>query len=391
MRDPYSILGVRRNADADEIKAAWRTKAKTIHPDHNRDDPSATDRFAEVGQAYELLKDPERRRRYDRAADMHQTIMQQRDAAERAKAARANAEKVMEELARAQAARAQSEAVKANTTKAEAAKADPKDDTAKAKAQTAGTSQAKPQTGKKPSESPEETIERIFGGGPEARERAKEHSDSPTEPTTGETGTKDAPAPEVRSPLPMMAVDLIANLVKRIRGTTPTPEKAPDLLVEARVTVADFLALKPVTVKLSDDREVRVPIERGTTDGHQVRVAGQGLKLPGMKQGDLVVTLKAAREDNYIVRDFNLHIVLPISLQDAVLGGEAQVETPVGLRSIEIPSWSGSDRTIRLEGLGLHDAEGRGDLVVELRIILLETPDAKVTDLMRLMRDGLYL
>lgn len=391
MRDPYSILGVRRNADADEIKAAWRTKAKTIHPDHNRDDPSATDRFAEVGQAYELLKDPERRRRYDRAADMHQTIMQQRDAAERAKAARANAEKVMEELARAQAARAQSEATKADTTKAEAAKADPKADTVKAKAQTAGTSQAKPQTGKKPSESPEETIERIFGGGPEARERAKEHSDTTTEPTTGESGAKDAPAPEVRSPLPMMAVDLIANLVKRIRGTAPTPEKAPDLLVEARVTVAEFLALKPVTVKLSDDREVRVPIERGTTDGHQVRVAGQGLKLPGMKQGDLVVTLKAAREDNYIVRDFNLHIVLPISLQDAVLGGEAQVETPVGLRSIEIPSWSGSDRTIRLEGLGLHDAEGRGDLVVELRIILLETPDAKVTDLMRLMRDGLYL
>lgn len=386
MRDPYSILGVRRNADADEIKAAWRTKAKTIHPDHNRDDPSATDRFAEVGQAYELLKDPERRRRYDRAADMHQTIMQQRDAAERAKAARANAEKVMEELARAQAARAQSDA-----TKAEAAKADPKADTAKAKSQTAGTGQAKTQAGKKPSESPEETIERIFGGGPEARERAKEHGDAPAEPKAAETGPKDAPSPEVRSPLPLMAVDLIANLMKRIRGTAPVPEKAPDLLVEAKVTVAEFLALKPITIKLSDDRDVRVPIERGATDGHLIRLAGQGLKLPNMKQGDLVVTLKAAREDTYIVRDFNLHIILPISLQDAVLGGEAKVETPAGPRSIEIPSWSGSDRTIRIEGLGLHDAEGRGDLIVELRIVLLEQPDAKVTDLMRLMRDGLYL
>lgn len=385
MRDPYSILGVRRNADADEIKAAWRTKAKTIHPDHNRDDPSATDRFAEIGQAYELLKDPERRRRYDRAADMHQTIMQQRDAAERAKAARANAEKVMEELAKAQAARAQSDATKADATKAE-----PKADAAKAKAQGPASGQAKQQTGKKPSESPEETIERIFGGSPEARERAKEHADT-SETKVDETNPKDAPGPEVRSPLPMMAVDLIANLVKRIRGTAPTPEKAPDLLVEAKVTVAELLALKPVTIKLSDDREVRVPIERGTTDGHQVRLTGQGLKLPNMKQGDLVVTLNAARDDIYIVRDFNLHIVLPISLQDAVLGGEAQVETPAGRRTVEIPSWSGSDRTITIEGLGLHDAAGRGDLVVELRIVLLETPDAKVTDLMRLMRDGLYL
>lgn len=385
MRDPYSILGVRRNADADEIKAAWRTKAKTIHPDHNRDDPSATDRFAEIGQAYELLKDPERRRRYDRAADMHQTIMQQRDAAERAKAARANAEKVMEELAKAQATRAQSDATKAGATKAA-----PKADAAKAKAQGPASGQTKQQAGKKPSESPEETIERIFGGSPEARERSKEHSDTP-ETKVEETSPKDAPGPEVRSPLPMMAVDLIANLVKRIRGTAPTPEKAPDLVVEAKVTVAELLALKPVTIKLSDDREVRVPVERGTTDGHQVRLAGQGLKLPNMKQGDLVVTLNAARDDIYIVRDFNLHVVLPISLQDAVLGGEAQVETPAGRRTVEIPSWSGSDRTITIEGLGLHDAAGRGDLVVELRIVLLETPDAKVTDLMRLMRDGLYL
>ena len=58
MRDPYSILGVKHDADSDEIKAAWRSKAKTVHPDHNRDDPDATARFTEIGQAYDLLKDP---------------------------------------------------------------------------------------------------------------------------------------------------------------------------------------------------------------------------------------------------------------------------------------------------------------------------------------------
>lgn len=107
MRDPYKVLGVKTDAGADEIKAAWRNLAKTSHPDHNMGDPTATARFAEIGRAYETLKDPQKRSRYDQIARMaqakgqskEQTIIQQRqaarDAAERAKAARANAEKIM--------------------------------------------------------------------------------------------------------------------------------------------------------------------------------------------------------------------------------------------------------------------------------------------------------
>ncbi|WP_092998480.1 DnaJ C-terminal domain-containing protein [Rhizobium sp. NFR07] len=370
MRDPYSILGVKRSADADEIKAAWRSKAKSIHPDHNRDDPGATDRFTEVGQAYDLLKDPERRQRYDMAADMHQTIAQQREAAERAKAARANAEKVMEELARAQAARAQANA-KAGKAK----------------------QQANDKAGEKPDESPEETIERIFGGSPEARERAKEHAEAAAEQQRADDGqTKGEEHVDQRPPLPLMAVELISSLVNRIRGTAPPPEKAPDFSVEAKVTISDLLAQKPIGLSLADEREVRVPIEPGATDGQVVRIKGQGLKVPGMKQGDLLVSLRLARGEKFQVQGYDLHTMLPISLQDAVLGGEARVETPAGPRSISIPSWSGSDQTIKIDGLGLFDdAGGRGNLVVELRVVLWDKPDAKVTDLMRHMRDGLFL
>ena len=67
MRDPYSVLGVKPTASLDEIKAAWRTLAKALHPDRNRTDPNAHVRFAEVGQAYQLLKDPEKRQRFDEA------------------------------------------------------------------------------------------------------------------------------------------------------------------------------------------------------------------------------------------------------------------------------------------------------------------------------------
>jgi len=64
----------------------------------------------------------------------------------------------------------------------------------------------------------------------------------------------------------------------------------------------------------------------------------------------------------------------------------------VGGEKCTIPAWSGSDRELRLAEKGLADGKGGyGDLVIELRIILLEKPDEKVTDLMRHMREGLYL
>ncbi len=106
MRDPYKVLGVKRDAGADEIKAAWRQPRQGRASDHNIGDPTATERFAEIGRAYETLKDPQKRSpRYDQSGahgrserqSKEQTIMQQRQAAREAaehvpQAARANAE-----------------------------------------------------------------------------------------------------------------------------------------------------------------------------------------------------------------------------------------------------------------------------------------------------------
>ena len=66
MADPYSTLGVARNASEKDIKAAYRKLAKELHPDRNKDNPKATERFSVVTGAYDLLTDKDKRARFDR-------------------------------------------------------------------------------------------------------------------------------------------------------------------------------------------------------------------------------------------------------------------------------------------------------------------------------------
>jgi molecular chaperone DnaJ len=65
-RDPYEVIGVARGADDREIKKAFRVLARELHPDVNRHDPEAEEKFKEAAEAYEILSDPDRRATYDR-------------------------------------------------------------------------------------------------------------------------------------------------------------------------------------------------------------------------------------------------------------------------------------------------------------------------------------
>jgi DnaJ-class molecular chaperone len=64
-KDYYSVLGVKRGADEKDIKKAFRDRARKLHPDVNKDDPAAEEKFKELNEAYDVLSDNEKRQRYD--------------------------------------------------------------------------------------------------------------------------------------------------------------------------------------------------------------------------------------------------------------------------------------------------------------------------------------
>ncbi len=403
MRDPYKVLGVKRDADADEIKAAWRNMAKAVHPDHNQGDPTATARFAEIGRAYETLKDPRKRNLFDSAVRMaeakkqEQTIMQQRqaahEAAARAKAAQANAERVMEELARANAS-AQKAAAAGAKQQQQAGSTEAAEEMVErifgAQATRSAGAQAQPQTQQAYSQ---QAHSQQAQAKPHAAEAARQPEQDTAESETARAEDEQTEATTGTGVNMSLPLSLLTSLVRRFTGTgQPGPEKAPDEVATATVTIEDIMRGSWTTVSLPEGREVGFALPAGTTEGHQVRLKGQGFKLPGMQRGDAVINIHIAPDPRFTVDGFDVHAVLPLNIENAVLGTEARVDGPQGPVNVTVPAWSGSDKTIRIPDQGLpNDSGGKGDLVVELRIMLWEKPDDKVTDLMRSMREGLFL
>ncbi|MCR6499153.1 DnaJ domain-containing protein [Shinella sp. CPCC 101442] len=355
MRDPYSVLGVKRNAGQDEIKAAWRSVAKAVHPDQNHDDPNATVRFTEAGRAYDLLRDPDKRSRYDR---------QQREAELRR----------MEQMRQQQAER-------------------------KARTESPRQSEGPRVSG----EGAEDMIARIFGvdsrgqqaeAKPQARTQAQaqtQASAAAPAPDTRKVAAEPAAeeAPPTRAAAPATAI--ISAIIRRIRGTRATVEKAPDLVADVTVSVEDILNRVRPTIETPEGQTIRVPVGAGTTDGQVIRLKEAGHRIENLRRGDAVVTVRVA-PGRFRVDGFDLKVDLPITIENAVLGCETTIEGPSGPLSVTVPAWSGSDQTIRIPDEGLIKDNGeRGDLIAEIRLLLWEKPDAKMIDLMRSLREGLYL
>ena len=312
MRDPYDVLGVDRRAGEKDIKSAFRKLAKKYHPDQNRDDKRAKERFAEVNQAYEIVGDKEKRAKFDRG---------EIDAEGKEKFSFANgfgggfggAEGGSPFGGRAGGFRF----------------------SRRARGPASGTTA-------------DDILSELFGGGFGGTE-------GPTEADFAQSRARASAA------------------------------KGADVEVDVPVSIEDIIEGGKVTATLPDGRKLAVKLPLGVVDGQTIRLRGQGEQGAAGARGDARVTIRVRSHPLYRTEGGNLRVALEVPLEDAVLGAKLPVQTPSGRVAVTVPPMTSSDRTFRLRGRGLPlDKTGkRGDLLVDVRVMLGEDGDGRLAALMR--------
>ena len=155
--------------------------------------------------------------------------------------------------------------------------------------------------------------------------------------------------------------------------------------VNYRLTV-DFLdaakgGSKRITLPTGKSLDVRIPV--GTASGRTLRLAGQGMPgANGGPAGDAFVEIDVAPHAFFKREGNDVHLELPVTLAEAVLGAKVPVPTIDGPVSLTVPKGSNSGDKLRLKGRGVADpATGvRGDQFVSFRIVLPEQPDPELSD-----------
>lgn len=324
-RDYYEILGVDRNSSTDEIKRAYRRLARVHHPDANRDDPDAEERFKEITRAYEVLSDGHKRSRYDMFGE------------ERAGAAGFSDFGGISDLfasffGGATGPRTRGPARGADVlatvelTLEEAAAGIERDIEISTLAECSECHGSGAAPGTFPSRCSE------CGGSGELRQvRRTVFGNVMTAMTCHRCGGSG---------------EEIVERCKRCAG-------------KGRIEVGDTLT-------------VRIP--PGVDDGAQLRVSGRGeAGVRGGTSGDLYVEIRIATHPVWrrVGDDLGCEVSVPMTI--AALGGSVDVPTLDGLEAIDVAAGTQSGEVVRLRGKGMPrlTGRGRGEIVALLKV---ETP-----------------
>jgi DnaJ-class molecular chaperone len=139
-------------------------------------------------------------------------------------------------------------------------------------------------------------------------------------------------------------------------------------------------------VTMPDGRTIDLTIPPGVNDRQTLRLRGQG--MPGFESGppgDAYVELHVQPHPYFERKDHNIHMDLPVSLPEAVLGGRIEVPTIDGPVTMTVPKGANTGTTLRLRGRGVVDQKSgqRGDQYVRLQVALPRTPDAELEEAVR--------
>jgi len=355
-RDYYEVLGASKGASADELKKAYRKKAKELHPDRNADNPDAEAQFKEINEAYEVLKDADKKAAYDRYG--HAAFDGGMGGGPRAGGARGGQgdfasafSDVFEDLfgdfmggqrggARQRASRGSDLRYNLRISLEEAY-------AGLQKAITVPTSVA---------------CEECHGSGAEGG------AEPQTCPTCSGMG-------KVRAQQGFFTVE----------RTCPTCSGAGQIVKNPCRSCGG-------SGRTEKEKALSVNIPAGVETGTRIRLSGEGeAGLRGGPPGDLYIFIEVQDHAIFQRDGMDLFCRVPVSMTKAALGGEIEVPTIDGGRSrVKVPEGSQSGRQMRLRAKGMPALRGtgQGEMYIELAV---ETP-VKLTgeqkDLLRQFEDS---
>jgi curved DNA-binding protein len=309
-RDYYATLGVPRNASQADIKKAFRKLARQHHPDANKGNAAAESRFKEINEANEVLSDPEKRKLYDQLGSNWSAYQQ---AGGRGGAGGANPFAGFGGFGAGAPGGVRFE-YRGNAE------------------DLAGFS---------------DFFRTFFGGGFEGEATGGGR-------TRTQTRTRGGQSIE----------DLLAgmNLGGNGRQTAAVPAR---LEAQAEVTLEE-VARGTKRLLDVDGKRIEVTIPQGVADGQSIRFSGVAAGA------DAYVKVRVAPHPVFTRDGANLTREVPITLREALLGGETKIRTLTGTVMLRIPPETQTGRQFRLAGQGLPHfrKEGRGDLFVKVRVVL---------------------
>ncbi len=334
--DYYQLLGVSPQATTDEIKRAYRQKAREHHPDANPDDPGSAERFKEVAAAYEVLSDPDRRQRYDRFGP---------------------------EGARAGAGSAGGDPFGFG---AGGGLGDLFD------AFFSGNSGGGRGPGGPPRGVDVEVVielafeEAVFGTTSSVDARL---------PVTCATcaGSGAAPGTTPITCLECAGAGQVRRVRQSILGQMVTASVCPRCRGAGQVVTSPCEDCRGEGLR-TEQRSFEIQVPAGVDDGSTLRLTGRGGAGPrGGEPGDLFVHLRVANHAQFRRDGTALHHELHVSVAQAALGTTVNLDTLDGTEELDIPRGTQSGLVLRLRGQGVPAlrGRGRGDLFVE---VVVDTP-----------------
>lgn len=351
----YEVLGVERSADAAAIKSAFRKRAMQYHPDRNKDDPSAEQKFKELGEAYEILSDDQKRAAYDRFG--HAAFQNgggngfARGGMGGMGGGAAGFSDIFDEIF--------GEFMGGR-----------------------GARRTGPGRGADLKYNLEISLEEAFRG---KKTEINVPGSTPCETCEG-SGAKPGSGPT------QCGTCKGVGRVRVQQGFFTIERSCPHCNGEGRV-IADPCTDCGGQGRVRRERTLSVDIPAGIQDGTRIRLSGEGEAGPrGGPEGDLYIFVHVSDNDLFERDGPDLFCVMPIPMTTAALGGEFETPTIDGGRvKISVPEGSQTGKRFRVRGKGMTqldssgrgDVRRRGDLYVEIQVETPTSLNAEQKDLLR--------